>query len=98
MDSALFYFEEGLKIKLKINDTIGVPYSWSNLAGVYGLQGNYSKSREYFNKSLHQRLQWADSLGIAENYTQLGEVFVAEQKWSNAIPLVHKSLPISKKN
>ncbi len=97
LDSALFYFEKGLQIKLKLNDTIGIPYSWSNLAGVYGLQENFSKSREYFNKSLQQRLQWADSLGIAENYTQLGEVFVAEQKWSNAIPLVHKSLPISKK-
>ncbi|QQX75350.1 MULTISPECIES: tetratricopeptide repeat protein [Aequorivita] len=97
LDSALFYFEKGLQIKLKLNDTIGIPYSWSNLAGVYGLQENFSKSREYFSKSLQQRLQWADSLGIAENYTQLGEVFVAEQKWRNAIPLVHKSLPISKK-
>ena len=97
LDSALFYFEKGLEIKLKRNDTIGIPYSWSNMAGAYGLQGNFSKSREYFNKSLQQRLQWADSLGIAENYTQLGEVFIAEEKWSNAIPLVHKSLPISKK-
>ncbi len=97
LDSALFYFEKGLEIKLKRNDTIDIPYSWSNMAGAYGLQGNFSKSREYFNKSLQQRLQWADSLGIAENYTQLGEVFIAEEKWSNAIPLVHKSLPISKK-
>lgn len=97
LDSALFYFNKGLDIKLKINDTIGIPYSWSNMAGVYGLQENYSKSREFFNKSLQQRLVWADSLGIAENYTQLGEVFMAEKKWSDAIPLMHQSLPISLK-
>ncbi|MEM0519135.1 tetratricopeptide repeat-containing sensor histidine kinase [Aequorivita flava] len=97
LDSALFYFNKGLEIKLKLNDTIGVPYSWSNIAGVYGLQENFPKSREYFNKSLQQRLLWADSLGIAENYTQLGEVFLAEQKWRDAIPLMHKSLPISLK-
>ncbi len=97
LDSALFYFNKGLEIKLKINDTIGIPYSWSNMAGVYGLQENYSKSKEYFNKSLQQRLVWADSLGIAENYTQLGEVFMAEKKWKDAIPLMHKSLPISLK-
>ena len=97
LDSALFYYNKGLEIKLKINDTIGIPYSWSNMAGVYGLQEKYSKSRDYFNKSLQQRLIWADSLGIAENYTQLGEVFIAEKKWKDAIPLMHKSLPISLK-
>lgn len=97
LDSALFYFNRGLEIKLKINDTIGVPYSWSNMAGAYGLQENFPKAREYFNKSLQQRLVWADSLGIAENYTQLGEVFMAEKKWNEAIPLMHKSLPISLK-
>ena len=95
LDSALYYFNRGLEIKIKINDTIGIPYSWSNMAGAYGLQENFSKSREYFNKSLQQRLVWADSLGIAENYTQLGEVFMAEKKWSDAIPFMHKSLPIS---
>ncbi len=97
LDSALYYYNCGLEIKLKINDTIGIPYSWSNMAGVYGLQENYLKSREYFNKSLQQRLVWADSLGIAENYTQLGEVFMSEKKWNEAIPLMHKSLPISLK-
>lgn len=97
LDSALFYFNKGLQIKLKINDTIGVPYSWSNMAGVYGLQENFSKSREYFNKSLQQRLIWSDSLGIAENYTQIGEVFMLEKKWKEAIPLMHRSLPISLK-
>lgn len=97
LDSALYYFNRGLEIKIKINDTIGIPYSWSNMAGVYGLQENFAKSREFFNKSLEQRLIWADSLGIAENYTQLGEVFMAEKKWGDAIPLMHKSLPISLK-
>src|SRR5690606_4912586 len=95
LDSALYYFNRGLEIKIKINDTIGIPYSWSNMAGTYALQENFLKSREYFNKSLQQRLVWADSLAIAENYTQLGEVFMAEKKWNEAIPFMHKSLPIS---
>ncbi|MCZ4319527.1 sensor histidine kinase [Aequorivita viscosa] len=95
LDSALYYFNKGLEIKLKLNDTIGILYSWSNLAGAYGLQENFSKSREYFNKSLQQRLIWADSIGLAENYTQLGEVYMAEKKWKEAIPFMHKSLPIS---
>ena len=95
LDSALHYYEKSLKIKRKINDTVGIPYNWSNMAGVYALQQNFAKAREYFDKSLNQRLEWADSLGIAENYTQLGEVYIAEKKWSQAIPLVHQSLPIS---
>ncbi|MDX1782934.1 MAG: sensor histidine kinase, partial [Aequorivita vladivostokensis] len=44
---------------------------------------------------LQQRLIWKDSTNVAENYTQLGEVFMAEKKWQEAIPLMHKSLPIS---
>ena len=44
LDSAIFYFEKGLLIKQKLNDTIGIPYSWSNLAGTYGLQENFFKS------------------------------------------------------
>lgn len=97
LDSALYYYNRGLEIKRRLKDTVGIPYSISNIAGVYGLQKNYNKSREYFNIALQDRLKRADSIGIAENYTQIGEVYMAEEDWKNAIPYIHKSLPISKK-
>lgn len=97
LDSALYYYNRSLELKIKLKDSIGIPYSWSNMAGVYGLQEDFPKSRKYFNKALQQRLEWADSLGIAENYTQLGEVSIAEGNLHKAIPLIHKSLPISLK-
>ncbi len=95
LDSALYYYNRGLEIKRRLKDTVGIPYSISNIAGVYGLQKNYNKSREYFNIALQDRLKRADSIGIAENYTQIGEVYMAEEDWKNAIPYIHKSLPIS---
>ena len=96
LDSALYFYNRSLKIKQQQNDTIGIPYSLSNMAGVYGLQKNFDKAKTYFNKALETRLRYHDSTGIAENYTQIAEVFMAEEKWSQAIPLVHQSLPISK--
>jgi signal transduction histidine kinase len=95
LDSALYYYKRGLEIKKNLKDTVGIPYSISNIAGVYGLQKNYNKAREYFNLALQDRLKREDSIGIAENYTQIGEVYMAEEDWKNAIPFIHKSIPIS---
>ncbi|RFN59748.1 tetratricopeptide repeat-containing sensor histidine kinase [Marixanthomonas ophiurae] len=95
LDSALYFYNKGLKIKKEQNDSIGIPYSISNLAGVYGLQKKYGKAKEYFNQSLQTRLKMEDSIGVAENYTQIGEVFMAEEKYDEAIQYIKKSLPIS---
>ena len=94
-DSALYFYNKGLIIKEKQNDTIGIPYSISNIAGVYGRQKRYEESKDFFNKSLQARLEMQDSIGVAENYTQIGEVFQAEKKYAEAIKNIQKSLPIS---
>jgi len=35
MDSALYYYNQALTINIKIKDSIGMPYTLSNIAGIY---------------------------------------------------------------
>ncbi|HET8884810.1 MAG TPA: ATP-binding protein [Salinimicrobium sp.] len=97
LDSALFYYRKGLEIKKLQKDSFGIPYSISNIAGIYGLKKQFSQSKKYFIQALEARKELKDSSGIAENYTQLGEVYMAENKPESALQFIHKSIPIAQR-
>jgi signal transduction histidine kinase len=95
LDSALYYYNKGLDIKIAQKNTFDIPYSLSNIAGVYGLQKKYEDAKTLYREAIKARIALNDSIGLAENYTQIGEVYQAEKKYLEAITFIKKSLPIS---
>ncbi|MGV9004814.1 tetratricopeptide repeat-containing sensor histidine kinase [Flavobacterium sp.] len=96
-DSALFFYRKGLLLKLKINDSVGVPYSINNIAGILVKQRNYNEAKANYEEALKIRIALKDEIGIAENYTYLGDLFSSQKKYSAAIDYYKLSLEKAKK-
>ncbi|WP_170134723.1 tetratricopeptide repeat protein, partial [Marinirhabdus gelatinilytica] len=97
LDSALYYYESSLQLKQQEGDTFGIPYSISNIAGVYRLKNEFDKALENANLALDKRIALNDSIGLAENYTQLAEIFLAQNRLDSAVIYFDKSVLISKR-
>jgi signal transduction histidine kinase len=96
IDSAVYYFRAGLKIKEQQNDEFGIPYSLSNLAGAYLVKENYTEAISLLRESIDLRVQLEDSIGLGENYTQLAEVYFANQKLDTALTYFKQSTEIAR--
>lgn len=95
VDSAVYYFEAGLKIKQKQKDEFGIPYSLSNLAGAYLAKKDHETAGSLLKESIQLRIQLQDSVGLGENFTQLAEVYYSDQKLDLALELFKKSTQIA---
>lgn len=95
VDSAVYYFQEGLKIKQEQKDDFGIPYSLSNLAGAYLAKKNYEKAGSLLKESIRLRKILQDSVGLGENFTQLAEVYYSNQNLDKALELFKKSTTIA---
>jgi signal transduction histidine kinase len=95
VDSAVYYFQEGLKIKQEQNDEFGIPYSLSNLAGAYLAKMNHEKASSLLKESIRLRKILQDSVGLGENFTQLAEVYYSDQNLDEALELFKKSTTIA---
>lgn len=96
VDSAIYYFDQGLKIKQAQEDNFGIPYSLSNLAGAYLAKGDHEKASSLLKESIQLRIQLQDSVGLGENFTQLAEVYYSDKKPAKALELFKKSIVIAK--
>jgi signal transduction histidine kinase len=96
IDSAVYYFKEGLEIKRKQKDEFGIPYSLSNLAGAYLMKENHEKASSLLNESIDLRIKLNDSVGLGENFTQLAEVYYSDQKLNKALDLFQMSSTIAR--
>lgn len=98
LDSALLFYQKGLSLKVKIQDTIGIPYSLNNIGGIHLMRGEFDKAIPFFNQALALRQLRKDSIGIAENYTLFGDLFTAKKQHIDAIKWYQKSLNIALKH
>jgi len=97
VDSAAYYFKEGLKIKRKLKDAFGIPYSLSNLAGAYLAMQEHETAGRLLKESIELRKQLQDSVGLGENFTQLAEVYYDQGRREEALELFKQSIGIAKK-
>ncbi len=97
LDSALYYSKKGLEIKYEIGDTLGIPYSLNDLAGIYAQLGNMDKAFEYMAESDKFRQKEKNDYGRAENAVILGELYVQVNKYDEAIKKFNESLKLAKK-
>lgn len=95
VDSAAYFFEEGLQIKRELKDDFGIPYSLSNLAGAYLVKKNHAKAIALLEESIDLRKKLGDSTGLGENFTQLAEVYYDNGEANKALELFKKSIKIA---
>ena len=94
-DSALYFYNKGLLIKEKIKDSVGIPYSLNNIAGIHVIRKQFTEAKTLYNRAIDIRFRLKDHYGIAENYTHYGDMFTAQNESQQAIDWYQKSLKIA---
>lgn len=84
-DSALYFYDKGLKLKEALKDSLGIPYSLNNIAGIYRIKKQFDKASTLFEKALQIRILKKDQIGITENYSYLGDLYTDQKKHEKAI-------------
>lgn len=97
LDSALYFYRKSLRLQQSVRDTVGIPYSLNNIAGIHLMRREYGKARSIFDEVLSIRLRRDDKAGIAETYTSLGELAAAQNHRDEAIGWFQKALDLAQK-
>lgn len=92
---SLDFFYKSLMIREKINDTIGIPESYLNIASIYHTQGNRLKDLEFNNKALviAEKFNLKNSLAVI--YNNLGVSYSKQNNNDKALEFHNKSLAIN---
>ena len=96
LDSAAYYYSKALKLKIESKDSVGIPYSLNNLAGVCFMKDKVSEGLSYISQSSEIRKRLKDFIGICWNEFSLGELFINLKDYKQAELHVRKSLELSK--
>lgn len=78
LDSAVWYYQKALKRKEKVNDSLGIPYSLSKIAGVKLMRKQFDEAKSLLDRAFEIRKKIDDRIGIAESYSFYADLY-AEQ-------------------
>lgn len=95
LDSALYYSNEALKIKYKLNDNFGIPFSLNKIAGIYANQKKFKEAFEYLNLSDTYRYKINWTFGIAENLALRADFHSQKNRIDSAIYYYQKTLKLA---
>jgi len=92
LDTALILFNQSLKVRKEINDTIGISKVYNNLGSLYLDKSLYRKAAESLEKALHYKLLLEDKKGAGISYNALGNTYNKWGKNKIAIEYYQKAL------
>lgn len=92
LDSAMFFYNQSLKIKLNLNDSLGIPYSLNKIAGIYSMRGNYDKALSVMKKSDLYRDEEEGEFGKIENLVMYGDIYRSKGNIPKAIEYFENAL------
>jgi len=92
LDSAMFYYQRAFKVKPEVHDTIGIPYSLNNIAGVYTMKGDFKKALDYAARSDVYRNKEKGDFGRAMNLVLYGEIYIAMGEPDSALSYFNRCL------
>jgi signal transduction histidine kinase len=84
-DSAIFYYNKALKLKINQNDSIGIPFALGHLSSVYLELKDYKKAKQYLDESYGIRKKRNDTYGIAECLVLYADLYFAQENYNEAI-------------
>ena len=73
-DSAAAYYRRALDFKLALDDSLGIPFSLNNLAGIAAQQGRLDEAGDLLRRSDDFRTATADSFGLLDNLVRWAEL------------------------
>ncbi len=97
LDSAIYYYNKALSIKVDQADSLGIPYALGHLAGAYSKKSEFSKAKSYLDRAMEIRLKRNDLIGIAETNGQYGEFYFLQKNYQKAMPYLLKSNDLAQK-
>ena len=96
LDSATYYYSKALELKRENKDSVGIPYSLNNLAGVCFMKKKVNEGLVYISQSSDIRRRLKDFMGICWNEYSLGELFINLKNYKLAELHIRKSLQLAK--
>ncbi|WP_421892462.1 tetratricopeptide repeat protein [Marinoscillum sp.] len=94
-DSAITYYQKGLEIKMKYNDSRGIANGYNNIANCYFDMKRYPEALELYNRSLEIRSELLDSTGIATSFVNIGKTYAEMGDNQKAIDLMVRGQEIA---
>lgn len=94
-DSAMYFYRKSLTLKEEQRDSIGIPYSLNNIAGIHLLKREFTSALPHYQRALAIRHKLRDKIGMAETYLSLGEYHQAMQQHDVALGFYQKALALS---
>ncbi len=92
LDSAIFYYNKALKIKMRLNDSIGIPYSLCNIFMAFSLYGKMDSAKYYLDKATRIRKLTKDPVGLTECYSYYGNYFMKINQPDRGLEYFFKTL------
>jgi tetratricopeptide (TPR) repeat protein len=100
-DSSLAYFNEALKMRIKIleTDDPGIGDGYNNIGEIYQKKNDVKGALDSFNKAIaiYSKKFNNDHPKIATCFNNMGHVYMNDQKYAKALECYEKSLQIRKK-
>jgi serine phosphatase RsbU (regulator of sigma subunit)/Tfp pilus assembly protein PilF len=99
-DSAMFYFEKSLAIKLKLGDDYGASYTYTDIGTLYEKLGQDKKAFENYKKaiSLKSALEGMNPETMGSTYNKIGKYYFKVKDYTEAIKHLNEGINYSKKS
>ncbi|MGE0560258.1 MAG: histidine kinase [Flavobacteriales bacterium] len=84
VDSAIFYYNKALGLKINQNDSIGIPFALGHLSGAYLIKKDFVTSKKYLDESYAIRKKRNDTYGVAECLVLYADFYYAQNNYKEA--------------
>lgn len=86
-DSAIFFFEKSLEIKLRNDDIYGASYTYNDLGSLYYKKKDYSKALDYYLKALESKegLEGISKETLSNTYLDIARIYYLQKNNLSAI-------------
>jgi serine phosphatase RsbU (regulator of sigma subunit) len=80
-DSAIFFFEKSLEIKLKNDDVYGASYTYNDLGSLYFKKKDYNKALDYYLKALESKegLEGISKETLSNTYLDIARIYYLQK-------------------
>ncbi|MCB0279684.1 MAG: hypothetical protein KDD94_09295 [Calditrichaeota bacterium] len=85
LDSAIYYCRKGLDLNIQLKDTLGIPFSLTNLSIYYSQTGDFKSAKKYLKQSDYYRQFEEGNYGRLINAVNWGDLYNAMNKPDSAI-------------
>ncbi len=94
-DSAMIYYKKALNVKMELQDSIGIPYSLNNIAGIHAMKSEFKEALKYAAMSDEYRSKEEGEFGRALNLVLYGEIYNAMGRIDKAVDHFDRCLQMS---